>query len=207
MHLIVEPEFLFKATFQLKKKPPYFKITSVSPHTEGPGSQALNVIHAINLATILKVPYVHTEFQTLAHADRPMSEWAQLWEQHFNLGMSETKFDDQDPEVINFAIIMHHVRYFFDIRDFKPAFNHTLPVFKKRYFQNKRKLKKNTATVNIAIHVRRGDITPKHTKMWTPVESLFVTIQQLVQSLEARQLKYELNLFSQGDASDFDLLG
>jgi hypothetical protein len=57
------------------------KVTCVVYYSlEGACSQALNVMWAINFARACGLTYVHTPFNRILHADRPMREWVDAWE-------------------------------------------------------------------------------------------------------------------------------
>jgi hypothetical protein len=53
---------------------------------------------AINFARICGLTYVHTPFNRIWHADRPMREWVDAWEAHFNLGLGEVATIPPTPE-------------------------------------------------------------------------------------------------------------
>ena len=61
-------------------------ITCTGLRSEGPGSQALMVMNAINFPRSFGLTYVHTPFSHIQHADRPIEEWVTAWEGLFNLG-------------------------------------------------------------------------------------------------------------------------
>src|SRR5580698_1223580 len=64
---------------------PLEKITGRPPSCEGPGSQILSVMNALNFARCAGLAYVHTPFNEIQHADRPTQDWAAAWESLFNL--------------------------------------------------------------------------------------------------------------------------
>ena len=61
---------------------------------EGPGSQALMVMKSIAFARACGLDYAHTPFSEIAHADRPMKEWAGAWERLFNFGLGEVRVEN-----------------------------------------------------------------------------------------------------------------
>src|SRR5262249_45841671 len=65
------------------------KVTSRGRPGEGAGSQARLTMCAMNFAHVLDFTYVHTPFDEIGHANRPMETWANAWEDKFNLGAGE----------------------------------------------------------------------------------------------------------------------
>jgi hypothetical protein len=56
----------------------------------------------INFARACGLTYVHTPFDRIGHADRPMREWIDAWEAHFNLGMGEVATHGDNRGIVNF---------------------------------------------------------------------------------------------------------
>ena len=64
--------FLWQYLLHLTGLRPIRKITCVGLKMEGPGSQALMIMNAINFAFSSGLTYVHTPFTQIRHADRPI---------------------------------------------------------------------------------------------------------------------------------------
>ena len=95
--------FLWQYVLHLTGLRPIRKITCVGLGREGAGSQALMIMNAINLACSSGLTYVHTPFTLIAHADRPMEEWAVAWETLFNLGAGEVVCEAERREVVSYC--------------------------------------------------------------------------------------------------------
>src|SRR5262249_42712702 len=79
------------------------KITARGQSTIGAGNQARFVMCALNFARAMQVPYIHTPFNEIGHADRPMEAWAALWEKEFNLGAGELRAQNDDESLLDFT--------------------------------------------------------------------------------------------------------
>ena len=179
----------------LRSKP---KITSPGwVNEEGLGSQARLTMCAINFARICGLPYVHTPFREISRADRPMKAWVDAWEAEFNLGHGEIPADSDDPQVIDFATMFSRYRYL------DSAFEITSNEFRRKYYTNK--TPRVNAILTAAVHVRRGDVFEGH-RMWTELDSIVTTVEQLNGILDNLKLNYRLQIFSEAECSEFDRL-
>lgn len=79
------------------------QVTGTGLTGEGPGSQVLMIMNAINFAGSCGLTYVHTPFTLVEHGDRPMVAWAKSWEALFNLGVGETICGVDRHEAVNFS--------------------------------------------------------------------------------------------------------
>src|SRR5262249_21745582 len=115
------------------------KITCVDFLPIGPSHQALMVMHAINFARTCRLTYLHTPFAVIGHADRPMHEWVDAWQAHFNLGMGEVTTDGRDWDIVNFAYNSEDLLQLFglDLKALTRTFNTTIPEFRRKYYSNK----------------------------------------------------------------------
>ena len=80
-------------------------ITSSAPAYAGAGRQALHMMNALNFARASGIPYLHTPFTKINHADQPMQEWTVAWEKLFNFGAGEIPCDDRRYEYLDAPIL------------------------------------------------------------------------------------------------------
>ncbi len=190
-----------------KRVPLKFSLTSEQTKEAGPGGQALAVIYAISFSQFYGFGYLHTRFHHIAHADRPMNEWAKAWENYFNLGHEETLTTQTNTDCINFGDIDIQLAVIYKLDDTSQLFKNSLPSIKRKYWHNKTKIEKADNVMFICIHVRRGDVSAtKHEPMYTGTEYVLQTIEQLTNVLDTMQFNYELHLFSQGNQDQFKSL-
>ena len=154
---------------------------------------------AINFARVCGLTYVHTPFNRIWHADRPMREWVDAWEAHFNLGMGEVATDGDNRDVVNFFYNFHDLLSLFGVTvdDLTRTFDATIPEFRRKYYSNKSPRRNKVLTVGV--HVRRGDITFSRPDMWTNTSIIAKTIAEVRAVLDAHCIKYKVCVFSQGD--------
>jgi hypothetical protein len=194
------------------------KVTCVVYYSlEGACSQALNVMWAINFARACGLTYVHTPFARILHADRPMEEWVDAWEAHFNLGMGEVTTDlmtrppESTAEIPLLAANRETVNFFYNYGDLLQLFgvtdddltrmfDATIPEFRGKYYSNKSPRRNEVLTV--CVHIRRGDITPSCPSMWTSTSFIAETIAKVRGVLDANCIKYKICVFSQARYTD-----
>jgi len=153
------------------------RITSIASTAEGAGSQALRMMHAINVSRAYGLIYIHTPFSEIAHADRPMREWIDAWESHFNLGRGEIVADCPVPDIVNYDYI-----WSFDLNrllglDAPPVrlSEVTISEIRQKYYSDKHP--RNNEVVTICVHIRRGDVTSDTCpEIWVPTESIARTL-------------------------------
>jgi len=198
--------FFRQYLFQLLGIRPIRRITCPGLRGEGPGSQALMMMHAISFARASGLTYVHTPFDMVANPDRPIEEWAAAWEEHFNLGAGEAVFDGRRQHAINYAYNFPQLELCFGWsgarRDkLTEAFNATIPDFKRKYHANK--AVRGNHVLTVWVQVRRGEITPsQHAHMWTNTSFIAETITMVRKILDTRGVRYRTCVFSQGRYED-----
>ncbi len=181
---------------------PAFKLTVKPKSNQGAGIHAWLIIMAMCVANSRRGKYIHTPFSELAHADRPMDEFAGAWENYFSLGLDEQLAKD-DSDALDFSLIMYHMAQLLGLSNNRQILSEAITTIKHKYFFNKDKRVKNEKLL-VCIHVRRGDVTPNHAShMWTSEDDIYNTIKQLLTQLNKSNLEFEINLFSQGSPDQF----
>jgi hypothetical protein len=184
---------------------PIQKITCVGYRTEGPGSQSIGVMNAINFARCAGLTYVHTPFSFIEHADRPMAEWAAAWETLFNFGAGEPAWEIKWREAVNyirnFPELALCLGWDLESDELRRSFNALIPEFRRKYYLNKSP--RNLKEVTIAIHFRRGWDVPTNPHLLTSGGSVLQTIQIVKTALDARGVPFKISVYSEGSAADF----
>ena len=174
---------------------------------EGAGSRAFQVMKTISLARASGLTYLHAPFTQIAHADRPMQEWAAAWEAVFNFGAGERPFDGKTSGVID-----NGYRGFLDTdmcygwrdgRDqMREHWRALIPEFRRKYYLNKSP--RTTDEVTVAVHIRRGDVTTDYaTDKYTTTETVLRTTGAVKAILDAHGVPANIRIFSEGDEKDF----
>ena len=186
---------------------PIQRLTCVGRSSEGPGSQALFIMHAINFARSSGLIYVHTPFSAILHADRPQQEWANAWETFFNLGVGERVCDVQRHQVVNYgaAKLMGGLYLFFGwenrFDELADHFKALVPEFRHKYYTNKST--RTTEEVTVAVHVRRGWDVSVDGWHYTSTDSILRTITLVKAVLDNHSIEHKISVYSEGNSADF----
>lgn len=173
---------------------------------EGAAAQAHLIVNAINFARVVGIAYVHTPFNAIGHADRPMQQWAAAWETLFNLGAGEIGCDVEDTNVVNYGYDIlddldlcfsgycqreHQTRRFKDL----------IPDLRRKYYQNRSP--RTTTEVTVAVHIRRGDVPARNSDLFTRTEVILQTLRSVKSALDSQPIQYSIRVYSQGKVADF----
>jgi len=199
--------------------------------TDGVGAQAHTIMSALCFARAQGHTYVHTPFTEIDHAEWPMDAWVAAWEQLFNLGEGEIALESAGPPPINYSTF--HPRLYHALKDFiarlanrtappagsgrreerhfQPLFyfsdchpdeyDRVIPDLRRKYYRHSSPLQNRQLTV--AIHMRRGDVTPAHRQRFTPNAEVLETMRRVRALLEVHGQEHVISLHSVGAASDF----
>jgi hypothetical protein len=197
--------FLWQYVLHLTGLRPIRKITCLGLKSEGAGSQALDIMNAMNFARSSGLTYVHTPFTFIQHADRPMEEWVTAWETLFNLGAGEAVFEGDRREVVSYchsvAALELCLGWSHRRDELAQSFRAMIPEFRRKYYLNKSP--RTTDEVTVAVHIRRGDSTADNPHYFTSNETVLGTITAVKSLLETHKLNYRIRVYSQGNRSDF----
>jgi hypothetical protein len=190
---------------------PIRKITCTGLISEGPCSQALMIMNAVNFARSCGLTYVYTPFTLVQHGDRPREEWAKAWETLFNLGAGEVVCGVDRHEVVNFSHNFNELdRLGWRVRgdEMDDRFGASVAEFRRKYYLNKSP--RTTEDVTVAVHIRRGDVSETDPDYFTSNETILRSVTEVKSILSTHQVKYRIRVYSQGksaDFADFSLIG
>ena len=203
--------FLRQYVLHLTGLRPIRKITCTGLPSEGAGSQALMVMNAINFARSFGLAYLHAPFTQVQHAERPMEQWAAAWESLFNLGAGEALCGVDRRGAVNFSYNFTDLDLCFGWRcrgdELADRFKAIIPEFRHKYYLNKVYLNNAppaTHEVTVAVHIRRGDVSPVDPGYFTSNETILRTVTAVRSILDARKANYRIRLYSQGKSADFE---
>ena len=174
---------------------------------EGPGSQALMAMCAMNFARSNGFTYVHTPFVTVHGADRPTEEWVRMWEDLFNLGAGEVPCTAPRHKVVNYCHILVDIERCFgwEGRTNELARNciAMIPELRQKYYRGKKP--RTTREITVAINIRRGEVSASQfPHIFTANEVVLQTARNVKTVLDASGAPYRINLYTNGDDSEFE---
>lgn len=76
-----------------------------------------------------------------------------------------------------------------------------LPDFRQRFWAAKQR--DDNEGLQVAVHLRRGDVGPDRDDMWTGVSEVKATLEQVTEVLGALGISATITVFSQGERDDF----
>nr|HEV7954841.1 hypothetical protein [Candidatus Acidoferrales bacterium] len=197
--------FLWQIVLHLTGLRPLKKITCRPVSSEGPGSQILAVMNAINFARCAGLTYVHTPLSEIEHADRPMQEWAAAWETLFGLGAGEAACEPGSREIVTHFPPLMEKCLGWDRRtnEIYENFNAMIPEFRRKYYLNKSP--RQNCKLTIAVHVRRGwDVNiPSGNYLFGHATSILSTITLVKNILDSHAIPHTISIFSEGGPADF----
>jgi hypothetical protein len=180
---------------------PIVQITCRGLMTEGPGSQAVSNMDAIAFARSAGLVYAHTPFSYIRHADRPMKEWAAVWETMFSFGFEEVSCEDRD--TISYVHASDELLLLFGLtrEEINASLRAMIPKFKRKYrLNNPVSLREE---IKIATHLRRGPDVSVRDPLFTKWESVLTTIQRIKHVFDDCRIPCSVSIYSEGAAADF----
>jgi hypothetical protein len=200
--------FLWQAVLHLTGLRPLKKITCRPVSSEGPGSQIIAVMNAINFARCAGLTYVHTPLSEIEHPDRPMPDWAAAWETLFDLGAGELPCEPGVRNVPSHGLYGVELCLGWDHRrdEIQQRFQEMIPDLRRKYYLNKSPRQNQKLTV--AVHVRRGwDVgSPSANFRLRSAESILRTIARLKNIFDSRGIQCCFAIYSEGSRADFQEL-
>jgi len=131
--------------------------------SDGAGSQIGRRISIWAYCKLNNIQYVHNPFFKMEHNYEKDNLFEDKWEQFFNLGNGELSLDDVDLSEVETTENMHE---FFDKDNTPDLYDKVRDDFRKKYFMTEKpKLVYDENFINVAVHVRRGDIVGRKWRM------------------------------------------
>ena len=190
---------------------------------DGGGAQVCAHLSTILYAAHHGATYVHTPFEEIAHrpSDLSPAEWVSTWEEFFSIGHGETQLQDLgDLKVVELAKphrkspkndalnVVHHCHKV--TNHLVDAWDALRPSMRTKYFHHAKPATPldDRSKLNLAVHVRRGDVTSSGTfsERFTEGATIHSHVHRVVQLLGPDRC--QVHLFSQAgqDLSEFDSL-
>jgi len=191
-----------------------------SGKTDGAGAQIQAVLSTMLFAHELGIKYVHTPFKKIlypfyygknGHNIEDDESYEAKWESFTNLGYNEFAVDKIKLDKLNILKVRHprevkkvkNTLYVITdchkFADRNPSlYLKLLPKFQQKYTESTDKpdLYFDHSKINIAIQIRRGDVTKEHTKRYTSNSFVLNIIKELSSALSDSRGKPVFHIFS-----------
>jgi hypothetical protein len=189
-----------------------------SGRSDGGGAQMQAIYSTILYARCAGLVYLHAPIVSVEHNAFGDPGWPDKWESAFSAGYGELQlasFDLDAVKQVGAAGMMSRVppsppaepvlllasecHWYADAHaDFYSLIQ---PQIKRRYHRNSLPIARPDDRLIVAVHVRRGDVTPSDPDRFTPNERVAFQIDKLSSALGP--LRHEFHVFSEGIEEDF----
>lgn len=171
---------------------------------DGGCSQILRQLSIIAFTKAYNFSYIHSPFNYVMHNADDDPDWETYWDRYLNLSNFETSIDSAEKNfrhVENFNTLISEItenskstgKQFYRVNDCFPIIYKYPEIFhliqedlrhSYRSTQREKNLVYNSETFNVAIHIRRGDVTKnRHQKRYTPATKLVQVVSNLKRQL------------------------
>jgi hypothetical protein len=181
---------------------------------DGVGMQALARMSGINFARAFGATYVDTPFRRLDHAPGEMRAWVDEWEKLFNFGNGLDHISAAGNEVVDYPVylaggvalkpntVLRFQQCYWLNRRYPDSFKQIAPLLQEKFGLSSGPIANRELAV--AVHVRRGDVgAGKNSLRFTSNDYVLNSIICLKQLLQEMDLKFTIDLFSQGRPAEF----
>ena len=147
--------------------------------------------------------YAHTPFTQIEHTSGPQE--VARWEETFALGTGHPQASEMSLPVVPIKTYARRPGLWFQrVIVALPHAHDYVDRSKEDYlvYREKKSHTRSDAALCIAIHVRRGDVTPtQHADRYTPDAKILATLDLVLSHIGEQ--KYQVHIYSQGRAEDF----
>tara|TARA_Y100000768_G_scaffold378998_1_gene354125 strand:- start:2940 stop:4847 length:1908 start_codon:yes stop_codon:yes gene_type:complete len=178
-------------------------LMTIHGKTDGFGSQLQAIFSLIAYCNYKGYTYVHTPMYRMQHNHENINDFVMQMNSFINI---EHKFSTID-QLSNYekSIIHEHKEGPFVHGSFSPEYfynSYVLDLFREMYFsKQKPELYYNKDFVNIALHIRRGDVSMKNTRHI----SRYTSNEHYIELLKKMDLNNSIiHIFSEGTEKDFE---
>jgi len=198
-----------------------------SGKTDGAGAQIQAVLSTMLFADELGIKYVHTAFKNISYPfhfkqtgrniDNDKS-FEGKWESFANLGFNELAVGQMKLDKLDIVQVGHprEVKKIKDtfyvicdchkFADRNPdLYLELLPKFRQKYAESTEKpdLYFDLSRINVAIHIRRGEISKEDSSRYTSNSLVLSVIRNISSALSDLKEEPVFHIFSQGDIEEF----
>ncbi len=189
-----------------------------SEKTDGTGAQIQAILSTMLFADELAIKYVHTPFKKIGHNINDDKSFESKWESFVNLGFDDLAVDQIKSNKLD-VLQVHHPREVKKIEntlfvipnchkfaDRNPDLYLKLaPQIQHKYAQSSEKpdLYFDPVKINVAIHIRRGDVTQEDSKRYTSNRFVLSITKGISSTLKDLGKEPVFHIYSQGDEEKF----
>lgn len=192
---------------------------------DGGGAQLLRQLSTIAFTKAFGFSYIHTPLSEVSHNQENDDEWTNKWENFFQLSNFSTSDFNENIEFSHFKdaidliptllkIDQAETDRFYSVYDCHSFINRNISFYEdiraelRQYYEESERSKNllyNKNILNVAIHVRRGDINKEqHPERFTSIKKLGKVIQQIEDVLGEK--KFIISIFCEEKQKDLEQL-
>jgi hypothetical protein len=170
--------------------------------TDGFGAQFQTILHMIYYAYNHHGVYVHSPIRKMEHNTTNNPEYVKKLEELMCTSIFRTtnEIDTHMADVL--CITNKECREYFEINVDHSMANDSLTSYKSIFWGNINEHKPYKDTFNIALHIRRGDVSPNYNEgRYTPDQYYLDKIDYLSEQYADKDVLF--HIYSEGDEADF----
>jgi hypothetical protein len=180
--------------------------------SDGGGAQVHAMMSVQAFSSCFGIPYIHTPFSVIDHTSSKIE--VDEWENSFALGVGFSSIESHARPIINVKtyakspanwirrdaiVCLRHAHGYLD--DHVWPYDSILERVRTRFLNGKGNA--STAALDVAVHVRRGDVIPSDRQRYTHDRSILTTIECIARACANAGVKDNITIYSQGKESDF----
>jgi hypothetical protein len=189
---------------------------------DGAGAQAQAIMSTMLFAEIMHIKYIHTPLDKVQHNYANDHDWENKWENFFNMGKDELSINDvhqkisreiylyENPlrikKMANTLFVLRHCHEFADI--FPNKYTRIKNRLVEKYYASPKSafvLHQDAGSVNIAVHIRRGDVSGNNEFKDKFTENRFIVdvLNNILKFLNSQGIESSIFVYSEGEKEDF----
>jgi hypothetical protein len=186
---------------------------------DGVGAQSIARISALCFAKAYGLTYVHTPFQTLAHAELPMPEWVATWEDLLGLGVGVPQAVDSKLPIVDIETYATNpalwktdcllaTRHYHTFCKLAPQYIEKVARDLRAFFRKNGgdAIPYHGDPLTICLHIRRGDVCAGDAQTghrFMANDRILPLVEQIRAVVHAAGRTCQIRLYSQGNRADF----
>lgn len=188
---------------------------------DGPGALAFSQASVLLFARHQKITYLHQPMRGVGHNDRGEPDWDDAWDRFFAVGLGEVTLAEADrpasrtvrvTDATNVTLAPGRLYetlscHLFSGNDLD-KYDLIRPSLREKFCRanNLPNELPRGDTLTVAVHVRRGDVTPALPQKYTPTERVALHLEKTIEAVKACGLDCDVHAYSEDAPENLSLL-